>query len=376
MATGYLQSLLGEDYEDTRQSAINQGLLSAGLQGLMASGPSLMPTSAGQILGQAGMAGVQAYGGAMDQAEQQGLRGMELNEVLREKDADDAFNIALTKVFQGGKIDYNGLQKLALINPERVGQVMTALNATKQPTAPSVNLQFDAKTGTVFNPRTGTVTRVDGFGEQAQAAPFVIHQNATPEETAAIYRDQARVIAPTNSAEAKRLNDLANEVDPRPSVKPPTDTQLTASGYFERMNNANTILAPLEAAGQYPSYGAAMAGSVPFVGDVARRLSMSPEQQQYQQAADDWIRSKLRKESGAVISDEEMRSEYNTYFPQPGDTSAVIAQKQRARQTATEAMRRAAGTAVSVQPTQSAQPSGGLAAQARAERERRQRGGQ
>ena len=376
MATGYLQSLLGEDYEDTRQSAINQGLLSAGLQGLMASGPSLMPTSAGQILGQAGMAGVQAYGGAMDQAEKQGIRSMELNEVLREKDADDAFNIALTKVFQGGKIDYNGLQKLALINPERVGQVMTALNATKQPTAPSVNLQFDAKTGTVFNPRTGTVTRVDGFGEQAQAAPFVIHQNATPEETAAIYRDQARVIAPTNSAEAKRLNDLANEVDPRPSVKPPTDTQLTASGYFERMNNANTILAPLEAAGQYPSYGAAMAGSVPFVGDVARRLSMSPEQQQYQQAADDWIRSKLRKESGAVISDEEMRSEYNTYFPQPGDTSAVIAQKQRARQTATEAMRRAAGTAVSVQPTQSAQPSGGLAAQARAERERRQRGGQ
>jgi len=376
MATGYLQGLLGENYEDTRRSAINQGLLSAGLQGLMASGPSLMPTSAGQILGQAGMAGVQAYGGAMDQAEQQGIRRMELNEVLREKDADDAFNIALTKVFQGGKIDYNGLQKLALINPERVGQVMTALNATKQPTAPSVNLQFDAKTGTVFNPRTGTVTRVDGFGEQAQAAPFVIHQNATPEETAAIYRDQARVIAPTNSAEAKRLNDLANEVDPRPSVKPPTDTQLTASGYFERMNNANTILAPLEAAGQYPSYGAAMAGSVPFVGDVARRLSMSPEQQQYQQAADDWIRSKLRKESGAVISDEEMRSEYNTYFPQPGDTSAVIAQKQRARQTATEAMRRAAGTAVSVQPTQSAQPSGGLAAQARAERERRQRGGQ
>ena len=376
MATGYLQSLLGEDYEDTRQSAINQGLLSAGLQGLMASGPSLMPTSAGQILGQAGMAGVQAYGGAMDQAEKQGIRSMELNEVLREKDADDAFNIALTKVFQGGKIDYNGLQKLALINPERVGQVMTALNATKQPTAPSVNLQFDAKTGTVFNPRTGTVTRVDGFGEQAQADPFVIPQNATPEETAAIYRDQARVIAPTNSAEAKRLNDLANEVDPRPSVKPPTDTQLTASGYFERMNNANTILAPLEAAGQYPSYGAAMAGSVPFVGDVARRLSMSPEQQQYQQAADDWIRSKLRKESGAVISDEEMRSEYNTYFPQPGDTSAVIAQKQRARQTATEAMRRAAGTAVSVQPTQSAQPSGGLAAQARAERERRQRGGQ
>ena len=163
MATGYLQSLLGEDYEDTRQSAINQGLLSAGLQGLMASGPSLMPTSAGQILGQAGMAGVQAYGGAMDQAEKQGIRSMELNEVLREKDADDAFNIALTKVFQGGKIDYNGLQKLALINPERVGQVMTALNATKPPSAPSVKLQYDAKTGTVFNHRTGQVTTVDGF---------------------------------------------------------------------------------------------------------------------------------------------------------------------------------------------------------------------
>ena len=163
MATGYLQGLLGENYEDTRRSALNQGLLAAGLQGLAASGPSLTPTSAGQVLGQAGMAGVQAYGGAMDQAEQQGIRRMELNEVIREKEESDAFNVALNQVFQGGKIDYNGLQKLALINPERVGQVMTALNATKQPTAPSVNLQFDAKTGTVFNPRTGQVTTVDGF---------------------------------------------------------------------------------------------------------------------------------------------------------------------------------------------------------------------
>jgi hypothetical protein len=93
-------------------------------------------------------------------------------------------------------------------------------------------------------------------------------------------------------------------------------------------------------------FGAAMAGAVPFVGETARRLAMSPETQQYQQAADDWIRSKLRKESGAVIGEDEMAKEYATYFPQPGDSKEVIEQKARARKVATDAMKRMAGTAI------------------------------
>ena len=400
MAT-YLQSLLGEDeLNAAKKDARGMGLLQAGLAGLMASGPSLTPTSAGQALGAAGLSGLSGYQDAMAEAERQGLQGMEFDKMLQAQQSDAAFKAALPEVFKDGRINYPALQQLALVYPKEVGDIVTAYNAAQPPQAPSVNLQFDAKTGsvfnprtgevtytgnvqqdsvnlqydsksgTVFNPRTGEVTRVDGAQTQGG---FVIPENATQAEAADIYRKAAQDVSGTDSAEAKRLFDLANSIDPKPPAKPPTDSQLKAGGFYDRMSQSIGIIEPLEAAGEYPMAGAAMAQSLPFVGDFAKRVVMSPEQQRYQQAADDWIRAKLRQESGAVISDDEMRSEYNTYFPQPGDSAEVIAQKSRARQTATNSMAKAAGPAVDlVNPTQST--GGDLAAQARAERERRQRG--
>lgn len=347
MANGYLQSLLGEeDYETARGDAFNNALLMAGLQGLMASGPSLTPTSFGQVLGQAGMGGLQGYQSSLQQAEQQALQGMELSQMRQEQEAEQAFKDALPQAFQNGQINYPVLQQLALAYPERVGQIMSAYNQAQPPKAPSVNLQFDPETGTIFNPRTGEVRRAEGF-EQAEAqVPFTIPEGATPEQEAAIYREQARRIAATDPQGAKRFFDLANQANPEAKTKPPTDSQLMAGGYFERMNRAQQIIEPLEQQGEYPMVGAAIAGATPFVGEFARRTVMSPQQQQYQQAADDWIRAKLRKESGAVIGEEEMRREYQTYFPQPGDSDEVIEQKRRARETATRAMATAAGPAV------------------------------
>jgi hypothetical protein len=326
------------------------------------------------------------------------VRALDLAQMRKEQEGQEAFKAALPQVFQNGKINYEAAQQLALAYPEQMGQIMKSLQATQRPTAPAINLQFDPKTGsvfnprtgevtytgtaqepdvnlqfdpktnTVFNPRTGEVTRADGG--QAQGA-FTIPENATAQEAATIYRTEAQNIGSTDPAKAKQLMDLANSIDPKPPSKPPTDSQLKAGGFYDRMIQSVGIIDPLEDVGEYPMYGSAMAGSIPFVGDIAKRVVMSPEQQRYQQAADDWIRAKLRQESGAVISDDEMRSEYNTYFPQPGDSKEVIAQKRRSRQTATASMAKAAGPAVDlVQPS----TNGDLAAQARAERERRQRG--
>jgi len=97
--------------------------------------------------------------------------------------------------------------------------------------------------------------------------------------------------------------------------------------------------------GSQPGMKAAVAGAVPIIGSVAQRGAMTTEQQQYKQAADDWIRAKLRKESGAVIGEDEMRKEYETYFPQVGDLPEVIAQKAQARAIATNAMKTSAGRA-------------------------------
>jgi hypothetical protein len=75
------------------------------------------------------------------------------------------------------------------------------------------------------------------------------------------------------------------------------------------------------------------------------RSGQSVETQKYDQAAQDWIRAKLRKESGAAIGKDEMVQEYNTYFPQVGDSPDKLAQKAEARRVATLGMQKSAGKA-------------------------------
>jgi hypothetical protein len=116
---------------------------------------------------------------------------------------------------------------------------------------------------------------------------------------------------------------------------------MNAAGFAQRMERADSIAKSLE--GKQPGLGSSVAGAIPFVGGMAQRLVQPGETQQFKQAADDWIRAKLRKESGAAIGKDEMESEFRTYFPQVGDGPAVIAQKTEARRIATDAMRINAG---------------------------------
>jgi hypothetical protein len=124
----------------------------------------------------------------------------------------------------------------------------------------------------------------------------------------------------------------------------PTEGESNAAGFSQRMERAQGILSSLPPQA-VPGVASAMAGSIPFVGGLAQRKVQDPQEQQFKQAADDWIRAKLRKESGAAIGKDEMASEYVTYFPQVGDTPEVISQKAYARQVATNAMRQSAGKA-------------------------------
>lgn len=140
----------------------------------------------------------------------------------------------------------------------------------------------------------------------------------------------------------------------------PTEGQLNAAGYAQRMDLATSIIDRLPA-GAAPGAGTRIAEAIPVVGGAIARAGQSPETQMYDQAAQDWIRAKLRKESGAVIGEDEMRQEYATYFPQVGDSDQKIAQKAEARRVATEAMRKSAGKAYTpyVPPAPPAAPTTG-----------------
>ena len=124
----------------------------------------------------------------------------------------------------------------------------------------------------------------------------------------------------------------------------PTEGETNAAGFAQRMELAQSIFEKLPA-GSQPGAGTRIAEAVPFVGGALARTGQSADTQMYDQAAQDWIRAKLRKESGAAIGVDEARQEYATYFPMVGDTPEKIAQKAEARRVVTLGMKNAAGKA-------------------------------
>lgn len=123
-----------------------------------------------------------------------------------------------------------------------------------------------------------------------------------------------------------------------------TEAERNAAGYLMRMQEATKLLDKYEGKGA-ATYSTEAAGGIPFFGSMARRAAMSPDQQLYRQAQEDWVRAKLRKESGASIASDEMEREIETYFPMPGDSKEVIEQKRKARLVANDAFRASAGRA-------------------------------
>ena len=126
-------------------------------------------------------------------------------------------------------------------------------------------------------------------------------------------------------------------------AKPPTEAERNASGYFSRMDAAGRELDALTNSGYDPTNmrDRYTAGQGPL-----KNWAASEEGQNYRQQQEDWVRAKLRKESGAVIGDEEMAREISTYVPEVGDKPDVLKAKAQSRRIAEEAMRKSGGRAI------------------------------
>lgn len=111
--------------------------------------------------------------------------------------------------------------------------------------------------------------------------------------------------------------------------KPLSEAQSNAYLFGTRMQANHKILSDFESKG--------VSGSIlqKTLGDnKLTNFGSTPENQQYAQAKRDFINAVLRKESGAAIGKDEFASADKQYFPQIGDSPAVIQQKQRAREQA------------------------------------------
>lgn len=186
-------------------------------------------------------------------------------------------------------------------------------------------------TGAVYSPGSGEVVAgknalLDAFKNNAsgkgQAYTYSLDENG----------NRVATFVPGGPADPARKNEKI------------TDSERTTVGYAKRMEAAEKLMESVPA-GQTPGLAESAASGVPLAGKMLSNLARNDERQQYRQAQEDWVRSKLRKESGAVIADEEMDREIRVYFPQIGDSAAVIQQKKESREVAMEAMRQASGPA-------------------------------
>ncbi len=197
-------------------------------------------------------------------------------------------------------------------------------------------------------------TRVPGVPEWSPAPPAQININQGPK-------------LPANYQ-------WADPSDPSKGVKPipggpaeqSIEAERTAAGYVARMETASQGIEGLvaqepeeedqgflkslwSAFTEGPTEDLDVAGARMALGrmmpDFAESAVLNPSQQQYLQYARDWIRAKLRKESGAVINQDEWTREYQTYFPMLGDSPEVIKQKQKSRKEAEKSMKISAGKA-------------------------------
>lgn len=135
--------------------------------------------------------------------------------------------------------------------------------------------------------------------------------------------------------------------DPSAEKTKVTDTQRQTAAYAERMRSATETLDKLEyqPTAMDLSLFKTMVGEPGFKQSMANS-AMSGEAQQYFQALQDFSRAKLRKESGAVITAEEIFGDLATFFPLPGDDDKTIEQKRAARGTVLSGMEASAGAAL------------------------------
>jgi hypothetical protein len=126
------------------------------------------------------------------------------------------------------------------------------------------------------------------------------------------------------------------------SVNPYYDGKFTVeqgkvAGYADRLTEAERVIQEKEAVGTDRwEQGKAR---VPIIGNEI----VSNDYQQLDQAKRNFVNSVLRRESGAVISDEEFGNADKQYFPQPGDSKETLAQKERNRAAVYESYARESG---------------------------------
>lgn len=124
-------------------------------------------------------------------------------------------------------------------------------------------------------------------------------------------------------------------------------TEANAAGFADRAAQAEQIINDPKLSEAAISGAERVKANIPVVGNYLT----SNEYKMVDQAKRNFVNAILRKESGAVIAPSEFDNADKQYFPQPGDTPEVIAQKAANRKVAIEGLGRSAGASYTPPPS-------------------------
>lgn len=250
-------------------------------------------------------------------------------------------------------------------------------------TKPQVGLDENGRPFQYLVGKGGSIKRLAGIlprdelkladlgGRQVAYNPFALNpgqsftKTATPGEqltagTAAnrLAFDVGQANRPVFNAEAGGYVLPVNKANPTgglltvPGIqgKAPTEFQGKSAAFGLRADEANKLLNDLQGKYNPAAINSKLSVSeVPLLGGAlgaaTNKLALSPEDQQAEQAQRDFVNAVLRQESGAAIGAQEFDNARKQYFPQPGDSKEVIAQKARNRQLSVQALQANAGKA-------------------------------
>jgi hypothetical protein len=241
--------------------------------------------------------------------------------------------------------DIKDLQSRAMYHANPQEYEKEALKAQFEKGAAGKKIQVD-NTGTVHivNELTGEATPVIAQGKPMKAQPpasLVSIGNPNWETKT----DAAGNLIQVNpkTGETRDIG-LKGKSAPEKAL---TEGQTKAFMFGTRAQNSHKILDEIGDKYSPMAVNTAMAvENVPGLNALAN-INLSEKDQNVMQAQRDFVNATLRQESGASIAKSEFQNAQKQYFPQPGDSKAVIEQKRKNRELVIEGFKVGAGPAAS-----------------------------
>lgn len=143
------------------------------------------------------------------------------------------------------------------------------------------------------------------------------------------------------------------------AAKPPSPVELTMAGHYRSMQNAEEVFNSLEKEGYDrasagESVKSGFLGRLPLVGEYMKGDNLKRQEQ----AENAFVEAYLRPVTGAAINAFEDIGARARFFPRPGDSDAVKAQKKRNREQELSSLKAKAGRAIDYSPNVTGSSSG------------------